>query len=534
MKENKNQNFVKQAAFLSIAGIIVRIIGVIYIIPVTNIIGDLGNGYYQSAYTIYSIVLMICSYSIPMAISKIMSEKISLNEQKNANRFFISSLGYVIVIGGIASILVFAFSSLIVDAPQATLALEIFAPTIFFSGILSVFRGFFQAQKTMIPTAISQLVEQILNAVISIVASYFLTKNYLKSRDSIKVAQYGAAGNALGTGAGVLAGLVFILIIFLIFYPKYKKTLSMDTHKNIMSYPHIFQLLLFMVTPVIISTFVYNASTFVDMKIFYIVGKLQHSNLNASVRLFGIYSRKYVPLSNLPIALASSMVSALVPEISISYAKKDFMQTNQNIQTALHYCMLIILPASVGLSVLADPIMKLLFGTSNSIAATLLTFGMFSIIFTGISTLFNGALQGLGLVDVPMKNAFLALVLHVLILIPLLLSGLNVYALLISSTAYAILVSILNLRKLYKTTGYFPNMKKTFLYPFLICVAMGISAKVSYIFFFSLFSKTFVSSRTKIGGSLFCSIAIAAFVYLGIAISTKTLSLDLFRKKINR
>ena len=207
----KNDGFIMQAGILAMAGIICRIIGILYRSPLAAVIGDEGNGYYGSAYNIYTIILLISSYSIPSAISKVIAGKLALKEYRNAQRIFHCAFIYVIVVGGAASLFAFiaaGIPGLLVEENAADV-LRIFAPTIFFSGLLGVLRGYFQAHKTMVQTSISQILEQILNAVISILAAYLLKQTVI-DKDLTTQAIYGAMGSALGTGAGVLIALAFM------------------------------------------------------------------------------------------------------------------------------------------------------------------------------------------------------------------------------------------------------------------------------------------------------------------------------------
>ena len=138
----RSESFIVQAGILAGAGIIVRIIGILYRSPLTSIIGDEGNGYYGTAYNIYTIILLLASYSIPSAISKVIAQRLALNEYRNAHRIFQCAFIYVIVVGGAASILTYIFAGVLVDE-NAVSVLRIFTPTIFFSGILGVFRGYY-------------------------------------------------------------------------------------------------------------------------------------------------------------------------------------------------------------------------------------------------------------------------------------------------------------------------------------------------------------------------------------------------------
>lgn len=187
-KKRKQNSFIVQAGILAAAGIISRIIGLLYRAPLTGIIGDEGNGYYTSAYNIYAIILLISSYSIPAAVSKVIAQKLALKEYKNAHRIFICSIWYVVLVGGVASLIAFFGSGLLVKGASA-IVLKIFAPTIFFSGLLGVLRGYFQAHKTMLQTSVSQILEQILNAVISILAAYLFITISLGSLNTYQVNQ---------------------------------------------------------------------------------------------------------------------------------------------------------------------------------------------------------------------------------------------------------------------------------------------------------------------------------------------------------
>jgi len=175
-KRSSNNNFIMQAGILAAAGIISRIIGLLYRSPLHSVIGSAGLGYYQEAYSYYTIVLLISSYSIPSAISKVIAQKLAVKEYRNAHRIFKCALVYVLVVGSIASLFLFFGAGLFVD--QAAIpVLRTFAPTIFVYGILGVLRGYFQAHKSMVQTSVSQILEQIANAVVSVGAAYLMIQS---------------------------------------------------------------------------------------------------------------------------------------------------------------------------------------------------------------------------------------------------------------------------------------------------------------------------------------------------------------------
>ena len=143
MGKKNRDSFVKQASILMAAGLIVRIIGMLYRSPLYAIIGELGNGYYGYAYTVYSILLLVSSYSIPMAVSKLMSERIAKRQYRNANKLFRGALLYACIVGGLAALAAGFGGSFLLPAggDNAVLALQMLAPTIFFSAILGLAAG---------------------------------------------------------------------------------------------------------------------------------------------------------------------------------------------------------------------------------------------------------------------------------------------------------------------------------------------------------------------------------------------------------
>ena len=180
----KESNFVIQGTILAAASIIVRIIGIAYRIPMINIIGDEGMGYYGTAFNVYNIALLLSSYSLPLAVSKMVSARLAKREYRNASRILHAALGYATLVGGVAFLIVWFgadyFAREIFYMPYAVFALRTLAPTIWVMAYLGVFRGYFQGRGTMVPTAASQIFEQILNAIVSVAAGSYLFNEALK------------------------------------------------------------------------------------------------------------------------------------------------------------------------------------------------------------------------------------------------------------------------------------------------------------------------------------------------------------------
>ncbi len=465
-----------QAGILAAAGIIVRLIGILYRSPLVAIIGDEGNGYYNTAYTIYTIILLISSYSIPAAISKVIAARLAKREYRNAQRIFTCSFIYVMITGGIGSLLCFFGAEFFVGQNSAAV-LRVFAPTIFLSGLLGVFRGYFQAHRTMLQTSFSQIVEQILNAVVSLLAAYLLM-GLVAYKDTTTQAIYGAVGSALGTGSGVLIALIFMWMIYLLNKPSIRKRIERDRTEMVLGYGEIFKIIILMVTPVVLSTFIYNVNTASNLKFYQEIMQIfkGYSEVEATTS-YGLYSGKAMQIINIPVAIASSMSAAIIPTIARTYEMHARQETNMKIAQAIKVTMLISIPSAVGLFVLAKPVVLLLYpqkATVDIVAALIRTMAV-AVVFYGLSTLTNAVLQGTGKVNKPVVHALCALIVQTLILVPLLLyTNLNLYALCIATVAYAFLMCVLNAFSIRKHLKYEQEMFKTFVLPAIAAFWMGL------------------------------------------------------------
>ena len=516
----KEENVIGQATLLIAAGVIVRIIGVLYRSPVTSIIGDEGNGYYSLAVNIYNMVLLIASYSIPMAVSKVVSAKLALKQYNDAHKVFRCALIYVLIVGGIASLFTFFGASILVPSSQSNAipVLRVLAPTIFFSGFLGVLRGYFQAHGTMMPTSISQILEQIVNAAISIGAA-LLFIHLFAGGDENKAPVYGAMGSAAGIGAGVLCGLAFMFFIYSCNKKYFKKRREKDDSGADSSYKEIFKIIFLMVTPVILSTFVYNISATIDQSLFMDIMDFKKMAPKAAAAFYGVFATKYVTLINVPVAFANSMSTAMIPAISSKYELKDYDGCNAQVKQAIHFTMMITIPAALGICVLACPIMQVLFPQKATIrlAINLLRAGFISVVFYGLSTVSNGVLQGIGKVNIPLRNAAVALLLHVGLLTALLyFTNLDVYAMVAATVAYSFLMCLFNSISVKKYLGYRQETKKTFVIPAVASVIMAVFTYVFYqgvyFIFIHLFG-SFLPLRLLILLGLLAAVLFAVCLY---------------------
>ncbi|MBU5331504.1 putative polysaccharide biosynthesis protein [Anaerocolumna aminovalerica] len=515
INQKKKDSFIKQAGILAMAGIICRIIGILYRSPLTGIIGDEGNGYYSVAYNIYTIILLVSSYSIPSAISKVIAQKLAMKEYRNAQRIFYCSIIYVVVVGGLASLFTYFGAGILVQSNSIGV-LKVFAPTIFISGLLGVLRGYFQAHRTMVPTSISQIIEQIMNAVISILAAYLLMQTVADS-DSTTIAIYGATGSAIGTGTGVLIAFIFMLLVYLVNRKIIHKRLEIDTHSTVAPYSEIIISLLLTVTPFILSTFIYNSTTSLNQTIYSkILINLKGMDEVSVTTQYGIFAGKSVVIANIPIAIASAISSAVIPSIAGSYIQGDLTDTNRKVDKATKTTMMIAIPAAVGLAALSIPIVRLLFPQKESMyqAAGLLCVLSITVVFYSLSTLSNAVLQGIGKVNIPVINAFVSLLIQTAFLVIILLTtNMNLYGLAVASIIYSLLMCIFNGISIRKSLGYKQNMRKCYFIPLLSSLIMGAVAGLIYMGLYTLIKSNAIS--------LFVAILFGAILYFILMIKLR-------------
>ena len=481
-----------QGGILAAASIISRIIGMLYRLPVTNIIGDQGNSYYSAAYEVYNIILLISSYSLPLAVSKVVSAKVALGEHKNAWRSFKAAMYMSLVVGAVASAITFFgagfFTGTLLNTPESELCLKVLALAIFVMAVMGMLRGYFQGMGTMMPTAVSQVIEQLVNAVVSIVAASMLY-SYGASLDQAKGitdgtggAVYGAAGSTLGTSLGAAAGLIFLVIVMLMYNRVLQKNLRKDQVSQVQSYSSMLRMLVLTIVPVILSTAVYNISGFIDQGVFkFLMLDVQNMDKDMVDVYWGIYVGKYKLLTNVPIAVASALSSSVIPALTRARMAGNRKEMRRKTENAIRMVMLICIPSAFGLTALGGPVLDLLNWNTDPSAPIMFLIGSAAVIFYGLSTLTNGILQGIDHMQIPVRNAVIALASHLVVLVVLVqFAGIHIYGAVISYMFFAFLMCILNGLAIRKYLHYRQEVKRTFLIPGVASLIMALAVWLLY------------------------------------------------------
>lgn len=479
MPENRKTNFIRQGTILAMASIIVRMIGIVYRIPVANIIGDEGNGIYGAAYEIYNLALILSSYSLPLAVSKLLSAQLANKNYRTGKKIFAASFIFSCISGGIMALLIFFGAGFIEkhfysNFTGISIPLRVLAITIFVVALLGTLRGFFQARKTMIPTAISQVLEQIVNAVGSIFFAWSFIRGHAESE---VVAGWGAAGSTMGTLLGAATGLFFLVFIYIIYRPTVNSQLRRDRSVDDTTYFEIYKMLIATIIPVILGQTVYQLSGVIDSMMF---SKLATGDSVST--LYGVYSTKYKLLVNVPIAIASAMASSLIPTLVAAFTKGDKHGMKKKIAVSIKVNMIIAFPCAFGLTALGGPIVRMLFPSSDyKLGGYLLAAGSAAVIFYALSTVTNAALQGINLMRKPVQHAAISLAIHVvLIFILLKFTKLGIYSLVIGNVTYPLVVCVLNAISVERHIHYHQEYRTTFIVPAIASTVMGACAYLIY------------------------------------------------------
>lgn len=479
MSKNTERNMLMQGTILAAAGFLTKIIGFVYRIPMANLLGNAGNGIYSVAFGIYNIALTLSSCSMPLAVSKSVSARVAREDHRNAKRVFRDALLLALAMGTFSAVALWLGADgleALYHRPGLAQPLRILAPTSFVVALLGTFRGWFQGHGNMVPTAVSQILEQLVNAVVSVVAAWQLMRIYSTSPH---VHAYGAAGGTVGTLAGALAGL--ILVTFLYLRSRSRRTRLGDSEAE--SDADIYRQLILTVLPVILSQTIYQIGYTIDDFVFgNIMAVKGFSNAQVS-GMQGVFNTQYNLMINLPVSVATAMAASAVPSIvsaKVTGARKELYS---KITAVLKLNMVIAIPSAVGIALLASPILIPFtsLGDLKPLAVRLLEVGSSAAVFYALSTITTAILQGCDYMTTPVGHCAVSLAVHVALTAGLLwFTNLGIYAMVIGNVTFPLLVSLLNCRSLRQKLRYHWRPARTFGIPLVSSAGMGIVTWGSY------------------------------------------------------
>lgn len=500
----RKNSLLRGTLILGIAGVIVKIIGAIYRIPLANIITSEGMGYYGSAYPIYGFLIAISTAGLPTAISKLVSEKTALGLPGEAHRVFKISFAILFAVGLVSSTALFAGSKylvVIVGNPKAYYSMLAVAPALFFVPLMSAFRGYFQGLQNMMPTALSQIFEQL-----GRVAAGFALAIALIPRGL----EYAAAGASFGASSGAVAGLIIIYIIYII----HRRRLPLDTSQapGYIKEPvkSVLYRLFAIAVPITLGTSVMPLMNLIDFGI--VVKRLQFAgfSLEQSNSMYGQLSQMAATLVNFPQVITVALAASLVPAISASVARRDHKDMRRKTLIGLKTGILIGLPASAGLFVLAKPIILMIYPREPETWAVLQVLAS-GFVFLAVIQTATGILQGIGKPMIPVRNLLIGSGFK--LITSYILTGINVINIrgaAFGTVAGYSVASFLNYIAVKKEIGVGIGFVDSLVKPVLATLVMGMSSVAVYRGIFVITESNTIATLIAVTGG--------ALVYGGVLV----------------
>ena len=515
-----NSKILKGTAILGIAGIFVKILGAVFRIPLTALIGTEGMAYYGYAYPLYSLFLVIATAGIPVAISRMVSEKIAYNDFSGAQRVFRVSRWLLLAIGVFAFAVCFFGAELIAKYVSkdmgAVLPIKAIAPALIFVPVMSAYRGYFQGRQNMNPTAISQFIEQIFRVAVGLILA------------SVMVAQgleMAAAGATFGATVGSIAGLLIIMLIYALnkkainYHLRQSRQIHTERRKKEKTMAIVKQILIIAI-PITIGASILPLVNFADSAI--VTRRLLDGGFTdvEARELWGQLSGYCNTMVGLPQVLTQAVAVAMVPAIAAAYRLRNRAEIDENINLGMRISMIIGMPCAAGMIALAEPILLLLFSSEAasaiSAAPTLMVMCLGVPLMALLQTT-TGILQGVNRQVLPMKNLAIGAVAkiiltYVLVAIP----SLNIKGAAIGSVFVYGIALILNLRDMKRYTKVKVDFMLTYIKPTAASVIMGVCAFASYKILFGALGS---NSLATLG-----AVVVGVIVYGVLILATKAIT----------
>lgn len=466
---SKKQTFLHGAALLTLATAVVKVIGALYKIPLNAIIGEKGFGYFNTAYYIYSVLLLISTAGLPVAASRMISQASALGHTNQVRRVYQSAKILYLSLGGVSSILMFVFSRQLAafqQQPDAWAAIAALAPCAFLACLLSTYRGFFQGQGNMIPTSVSEVIEASGKLVVGIPMALVI----LKLTNSVALA---AAGAILGVLSGSLVASLYMGVLHR------KEYAAMEPSEEVPDrFGKVIRDLLAIAVPITIGSAGLQAMYLLETHL-YMGQLLTYSTQAQADTMKGVYDMA-LTVYNMPGALTAPIIISVIPAITAHLTQQNGAQVRATEESAARVTSLIALPCAVGLTALGQPVMALLGGYAQErlpLAGTCLSVLGVGLFFYSTTQLTNGILQAHGHATRPAIHVLVGGVLKMGVVY--LLSGnpaLGIVGVGIGSSLCNAFVTVLNLITIARIVPEKPRLVKNFFRSLLPSLLMGAAA----------------------------------------------------------
>lgn len=547
MKQEK-KSFMTNVSIVMFSQIAVKLLGMVYRVVITNFrgFGDLGNGYLNVGFQIYTLLLAISSIGIPNAVSKLTSEKVAVGDYLGAHKIFRASMLLFSIIGVISSsILYFGagfISKYIVHLDDTKYVLMCLAPSVLFVCLSSVIRGYFVGMENMRATSTSQVLEQFFKCTLTVLIVYLLASFPIiltvlfdiSEQDENSRAVFMASGAQVATTLSTLISFVYLWVFYLrrkkqIFENIDTKKLTEDQHLS-----GLFKKILLISVPISLGSIIAAVNRIIDtatitrgIEVAFKNVIPAHGNVPAifspnlaelskeAARLSGLLSKSDT-LINLPLAINISFSTVLVPVIAGALALKDKKSAAEKVNYSLLISILIALPCAVGYIVLASPIYRLLYPNAR-LGYDLLQISAAAMVFTALNQTLSGSLQGVGKVFAPATGLLIGCLVKLILNIFLIRQpAINIYGAPISSVVCQIIAFSYSFSVLRRHISVKIDPLKHIIKPFISALSMGAAAFLSYNLFMLILKNNMISVILAIG--------ISAVVYILAVVLLKILN----------
>ena len=515
MSKERKQSFMGGVTVLAISTILVKICGALYKIPLGNILGDEGIAHFNTAYNIYSVLLTLSTAGLPLALSKLVSEANSLGRTNQVRRCFRSAMALFVALGVVGTAAMLLFTEQLAAWMNNSLAywpIKVLGMSVICVTIMCAFRGYAQGRQNMMPTAISQLIESFFKLLVGLPLAWYILNQ-----------GFGLEIGAAGAIVGVTAGIVLAMLYMIWEYFRHRKDLpaGADTPE---SYATVIKRLLWLGIPITIGQAGMSILNMLDQKI--IMGQLQDVLSlpeEAAASLYGQYTLSSNLYNLLPAFLPAVAIS-LIPAISVAATRRDHAEVNRVVSASFRLIAVLAIPAGVGLSVMAGPILQLLYPAKPEAAAAatyhLQLLGIASI-FVCIMLLTNSIMQAHEKARWPIYTMLIGGVVKVAVNYVLVGNpDINIKGAPIGTLICYCLIALMNLVLVHRLLEKKPNYFAYFCKPAFASALMGVACWACYGLLSRFLSGGFLMSALATMGA----IGVAVIIYLVLVIALRIIT----------